>query len=101
MVTAALGLGLLLGAGGIWVWQRSQLKDLAARLQKTDSARQQAQLFADQARKQIELLQHDLTELRQVAGPALARRLRQVAPAVVDADDPAADGFQRTQMLPP
>ncbi len=101
MFAAALGGGVLLGACGVWVWQRIQIKELQARLQKVEHARLQAQLFADQARKQIEVLQHDLTELRQVAGPALARRIRQVAPAVEDAEDPSADGFQKTQMLPP
>jgi uncharacterized protein HemX len=101
MASAALGVGLLLGAGGVWVWQRAQLKELQARLLKTEQQRHQAQQFADKARKQIELLQHDLTELRQVAGPGVAKRFRPTAPPVEELEDPAADGFQKTQMMSP
>ena len=101
MASAALGVGLLLGARGVWVWQRAQLKELQARLLKTEQQRHQAQQFADGARKQIELLQHDLTEMRQVAGPSAAKRFRPTAPPVEEVEDPAADGFQKTQMMPP
>ncbi len=103
MAAPVLLLGVILGALCAWLWQRKAVRDKQSRLTQAEQARQQAQMLADQARKQVEQLKQELADIRQAAGPALARRPRPVlAPVVVpveEPDDPAPDDFAPTQMM--
>jgi cytoskeletal protein RodZ len=105
MAALLLCLGVIVGALGAWLWQRKLAREQQARLAQADHARQQSQMFADQARKQIEQLKLELADLRKAAGPALAGRprpvLAPVAAPVDEPDEPAPDGFAQTQMMRP
>lgn len=105
--------GLVLGAGLAWAgavwWFGRQLKAAAARLDKTEKARQFAATQTTQARKQIETLQQELGELRHAAQQKV--HLSQPAPTSpemilplgTDAPRKAGpgDGFADTQVLLP
>ncbi|MEJ6002022.1 hypothetical protein [Paucibacter soli] len=109
MAIAGLALGAAAAWGGAVWWFGRMLKQAAARLDKTEKARQFAATQTTQARKQIESLQHELGELRHAAqhkvhinppapsGPEMMLPVGGTAPR-----KPApGDGFADTQVLLP
>lgn len=104
---------LLIGAGGAWGgaswWFGRKLKDAATNKERLDAARHLASQQAAQARKQIEMLQQEMAEMR-----LAAQRRSQRAEAQAHASGPAplpifgatgpgelpSDGFPQTQILP-
>lgn len=104
---------LLIGAGGAWAgahwWFGRRLKELAVAKERLEAARHLASQQAAQARKQIEMLQQEMAEMR-----LAAQRRSQRAEAQAQASAPAplpifgatgpgelpSDGFPQTQILP-
>jgi len=106
-------MAFLVGAGLAWVgahwWFGRKLKELAGARERHDAARHLASQQAAQARKQIEMLQQEMAEMR-----LAAQRRNQRAEAQAHASAPAplpifgatgpgelpSDGFPQTQILP-
>lgn len=104
---------LLIGAGGAWGgamwWFGRKLKELTGIRERLDAARHLASQQAAQARKQIEMLQQEMAEMRLAAQ---RRSQRAEAQALASAPAPLpmfgatgpgelpSDGFPQTQILP-
>lgn len=103
-----LALGLALGAGGCALWMGRRLKEALARQLHLEQCRAQEQQHTTAARRQMEVLQKELAELRHLLarrGQALPAResVLHVPPEALDSEDasPLDDGgFQRTQLIP-
>lgn len=100
---AGVLVGALLGAGACWFWFGRRLSVTARRLERSEQARQQLSQQVSQARRQVEHLQRDLTDLRH-AHPTLVREhFSHSQPAVehpqLDDDDEKHHGFAPTQIL--
>ncbi|MFX8168729.1 hypothetical protein ABTL13_20090, partial [Acinetobacter baumannii] len=66
----SLLLGLLLGAGAVFIWLSRRMKQEHERLLHVEHARQQMSQQVTQARKQVEQLQRECHELRLAVRPA-------------------------------
>lgn len=105
-LAASAALCALVAAASRW-WHGKQLAALAARLAKSERAREYAVQQASQARKQIEKLQRELSESRRPAPNAAAAasgaqpRAAPNPPPISDSTAPAlpAHGFADTQPL--
>ena len=95
---ALIGIGL--GAGAVYFWLSSQLKQERQRLNHVEQARQQSGQQVTQARKQIEQLQRENHELRLAARPAPRPVPAPVAEPAVDAAE-AARLYAESKMQPP
>jgi len=101
--------GLVAGAGGA-VWWGGKLKRAARQLTKLDQARQFADQQGAQVRKQVELLQKEVNDLRMQAARAKPRvEVTVVPPPEVSNEElllraavPLGEGeaFPQTQILP-
>ncbi|MDP1293782.1 hypothetical protein Q6296_28610, partial [Klebsiella variicola] len=63
-MVGSLLLGLLLGAGAVFIWLSRRMKQEHERLLHVEHARQQMSQQVTQARKQVEQLQRECHELR-------------------------------------
>ena len=105
-LAASAALCALVAAASRW-WHGKQLAALAARLAKSERAREFAVQQASQARRQIEKLQRELSESRRPASSAAAagshaqRPAAASSPSIPDSKAPAlpAHGFADTQPL--
>ena len=69
-MVGSLLLGLLLGAGAVFIWLSRRMKQEHERLLHVEHARQQMSQQVTQARKQVEQLQRECHELRLAVRPA-------------------------------
>lgn len=103
----AVGGVLAGGAVGSWWWSR-KLKRAVSRIAKLDQASQFAEGQNSQVRKQVELLQKEVTDLRtqlsrskprqEVSAPEPAATRQEVEDMLLR--QPAPEGFAATQILP-
>ena len=109
MLMAALG-GLLLGALATWLWAWQRLKTQERRMAQLDAARNQLGQQNTAARRQIEQLQKELSELRLADERAHHRVVHHeplpqsgdsVTPELLPEDEAErpTDGFAPTQLL--
>lgn len=109
MLVAALG-GLLLGVLGTWLWAWQRHKAQEHRLSQLDAARNQLTQQNGAARRQIEQLQKELSDLRLADERAHHRVVHHeplphsgdsVTPELLPEDEPERpnDGFAPTQLL--
>ncbi|MCF8206291.1 MAG: hypothetical protein K9J82_14515 [Methylotenera sp.] len=92
--------GVVLGAGAVYFWLSSRLKQERQRLHHVDQARQQTAQQVTQARKQVEQLQRENHELRLAVRPAPRPAPAPVAEPAVDAAE-AARLYAESKMQPP
>lgn len=100
-VAATALLCAVTAAASRW-WHGKQLSALAARLAKSERAREYAAQHASQARKQIEKLQREISEARRAAaGTAPVQRAAMAATHLSEMKTPPlpANGFADTQPL--
>lgn len=80
-------------------WHRRRVAGLMAQLARLDRARQQADQLTQQARRQIEQLQKELTAQRQARAELATRRRATPSPATTarapDADKAAREALER------
>jgi hypothetical protein len=103
-----LGLGLAIGAGGCALWMGQRLKAALARQQHLEQCRTQEQQHTTAARRQMEVLQKELAELRHLLarrGQSLPAResVSELPPEAFEPTDSGElddGGFQRTQLIP-
>jgi len=90
LITALLA-GALVAGLGVFLWARGQIKDLQARIDKLNHARQLAAEQVTQARRQIEQIQRENNVLKLAAKhhPPAAPAEPAAAPAPVDAAEAA------------
>lgn len=106
MVAAALLIGGGVAWAAAWWWFGRQLQRAAGQQDRVDKARQFAAQQASQARKQVELLQSELGELRrQLTALKRNKPWTPSAPMPIEPPSPAPeapdDGFADTQLQLP
>ncbi len=101
-------MALLLGGAGASWWWSSKLKKSAERIAKLDHAAQFAEQQNTQVRKQVELLQREVTDLRVQLSRTKPRQevsTNDAAPTRQEVEDmllrqPSPEAFPATQILP-